>query len=73
MDPIIKHIERTGYPPGAREPRVLFEDSLGHEVYEGDEVLELDDEIYLIHEISSDAVEILERHGADRRYIEWLK
>jgi len=69
MDPIVKAIERTGYPPGVREPKVLFEDSLGHEVYEGDEVIEFDEEIYLIDEISYDAIEILEKHGATRRIV----
>jgi len=69
MDPIIKTIERTGYPPGVREPKVLFEDSLGHEVYEGDEVIEFDEEIYLIQELSSDAIEILKKHGAERMVV----
>lgn len=71
--PDIIHAELTGYPRGVREPRELFEDSLGNTIFEGDEVIEFDEEIYLIQELSSDAIEILERHGAERRYVAWQK
>lgn len=68
--PIVKEIERHGYPLSHKEPKLLFLDALGNNVYEGDEVLEFDDEIYVVEELSSDAIEILERHGASRRVID---
>lgn len=65
--PAITRTLRTGYPYKIVEC-VCF-DGLGNEVCIGDEVFELDDEIYLIDEISLDAREILERHGAVRRVV----
>lgn len=65
--PTISRTLRTGYP---QQERVFFTiDGLGNAVFKGDEILELDDQIYLVDEISLDAQEILEKHGAVRRII----
>lgn len=63
--PTIKHIEQWGYPKYTGHEYVMI-DSRNNEIYKGDEYLQLDDEIYLIEPLSSDAVEILKTHGATR-------
>lgn len=62
--PVITHINRTGYPPGMKEPRLLGEDDLGYDIYEGDELMVLDDYVYVKEELSMDAIKILEMLGA---------
>lgn len=61
--PVITQMERTGYPYSERREEVGV-DPLGNMVYDGDEILVIDDEFYLVEELSIDAIEILERHGA---------
>ncbi|PAE27883.1 hypothetical protein CHI07_16925 [Paenibacillus sp. 7884-2] len=61
--PIIDRIESTGYPYSAKRG-IISKDPFGNDVLPGDEMLVLDDDFYLVEELSGDAVEILERHGA---------
>lgn len=60
--PVIERIMRTGYP--SPEPKPLGEDALGNEIYEGDELLVLDDYEFVKEELSYDAREILDMLGA---------
>lgn len=64
--PTITRTLRTGYPYSPRRQEIGI-DALGNEVFEGDEILVYEDEFYLVSELSSDAIEILEKHGADYR------
>jgi len=64
--PSITRIERNGYPySGKRED--VGTDALGNEVFSGEEVLFYEDEFFLVEELSTDAIEILEMFGADYR------
>lgn len=63
--PDITHINETGYPRGYEEPEAIGIDALGNEVYEGDEILVLDDEVFLVQELGMESIEILEILGAD--------
>lgn len=65
--PDITRIERTGYPLDYHPTDEVGVDALGNTVFEGDEIIEFDGEIYLVDEISFDTVEILTRHGAERK------
>lgn len=64
--PIVKQIQMYGYPLESREPKLVAIDALDNEVYEGDEVYELGNDIYLVEALSWDAKEILEKCGAIR-------
>lgn len=64
--PVIKEIERTGYPAGYKEPQHLGVDAMGVEVLAGDVVFRLNDETFVESEISYDAREILKMFGATR-------
>lgn len=68
--PVVKQIQMYGYPLESREPKLITKDALDNEVYEGDEVYELGDDIYLVEALSWDAKEILERCGATRFVME---
>lgn len=61
--PAISRTLRTGYPYSERR-QVIRGDGLNREVYPGDEILVFEDEFYLVSELSSDAIEVLEQHGA---------
>ncbi|MCM3739196.1 hypothetical protein M3210_02825 [Oceanobacillus luteolus] len=61
--PAITQIERTGYPYSAKRED-WGTDGLGNEILSGDEILEFMEEVYVVEELSSDAREILEQHGA---------
>lgn len=61
--PAIARTLRTGYPYSPKR-EMVGTDSLGNEVFSGEEILEFMDEFYLVEELSSDAIEILEQHGA---------
>ena len=52
-----------------KEPQLLLLDELGNEIYEGDEVLDLDTMLFSVFDLSRDAIEILEMLGAVRRTI----
>lgn len=65
--PVIEQLEAWGYPKTTSLSGFVMDDSLNNEIYTGDEYLEYDGETYLIEPLSSDAVEILEKHGAERK------
>jgi len=56
----------TGYPYSPKR-QMIRTDGLGREVHSGDEILEFMDDFYLVDELSIDAQEILEQHGAVRK------
>ena len=60
--PMITQIENTGYPYSAKRED-WGTDGLNNDVYSGDEIIEFDEEIYLVEELSTDAIEIMEQHG----------
>ncbi|WP_080875581.1 hypothetical protein [Oceanobacillus timonensis] len=61
--PDITRVRRTGSPYSERR-QMYVTDGLGNDVHSGDEILKLDDEFYLVDELSADAREILEQLGA---------
>ncbi|GGN64545.1 hypothetical protein [Oceanobacillus indicireducens] len=60
--PMVAQIERTGYPFSDRRNDYGV-DGLGNEVFTGDEIIEFFDDFYLVEELSTDAIEIMEQHG----------
>ena len=64
--PDIKHIRMYGTDPNEKNYRKVGMDSLGNEIWEDDDVYTLEDELYVVDEISPDARQILENHGAIR-------
>ena len=64
--PDIKHIRMYGTDPNEKYYRKVGMDSLGNEIWEDDDVYTLEDELYVVDEISPDARQILENHGAIR-------
>ncbi|MCG5104405.1 hypothetical protein [Oceanobacillus alkalisoli] len=66
--PMITQIERTGFPYSAKRED-WGTDGLNNDVYSGDEIIEFDEEIYLVEELSLDAIEILERHGGIHKIV----
>lgn len=67
--PAITKTMLTGYPEP--EKSLYGIDGFGHLVFTDDEILVFDDEFYLVSELSNDAIEILEKHGADYRIAKW--
>jgi len=65
--PDITTVRNYGY--AEKEPQLLLLDELGNEIYEGDEVLDLDTMLFSVFNLSRDAIEILEMLGAVRRTI----
>ena len=65
--PDITTVRNYGY--AEKEPQLLLLDELGNEIYEGDEVLDLDTMLFSVFDLSRDAIEILEMLGAVRRTI----
>ena len=63
--PAAIEVMRTGYAD--KEPDVVGTDALGNEVYKGDEIYILDGEMFLEIELGSQATEILELLGAERK------
>ncbi|WP_029265760.1 hypothetical protein [Virgibacillus alimentarius] len=61
--PEITRTLRTGYPYSPKREEYGI-DALGNEVFTDEEILEYEDEFYLVEELSADAREILENHGA---------
>jgi len=62
--PLIDRIECTGIPYSPRRAEYGI-DALGNLVLKGEEILVYQDDFFLVEELSPDAVEILERFGAD--------
>lgn len=52
------------------EPKFFGEDALGNEVFEGDEILVIDDEFFRKEDLSYDAIQILEMFGAVEKIAE---
>lgn len=67
--PDITEARRQGYP-SSQQYRELGEDSLGNIIYPGTEVYEIDDKVFVVEELISDSIEILEMLGAEKRVIE---
>lgn len=61
--PMITRMERTGIPYSEKR-EAYGNDARDNEVWPGDEILCLEDEFYLVEELSPDAKEILEHMGA---------
>lgn len=61
--PLVERAMLTGYPYSDKRQEVGT-DGLNKEVYTGDQIMIYEDEFYLVDELSSDAIEVLERHGA---------
>ena len=49
------------------EQRFIGYDVFNNKIYEGDEILVFDDDVYLKDELSSDAIKILKRLGCEER------
>lgn len=64
--PMIRQIELTGYPSGY-DRKYIGTDALGNEVYEGDQILVFEDEMFLVDDLTYQAEEILEIVGAVRK------
>lgn len=62
--PVVKQLNVIGYPWDFERSQVGT-DSLGNEVYEGEEILVLGNEYFLVEELSVDAIQILEMLGAE--------
>ena len=62
--PHITEYNRKGYL--GKEPEVIGYDFFGNEYYEGEELLKLDDEVFLLENLSAEAREILLYWGASR-------
>lgn len=53
------------------EPKFFGEDALGNEVFEGDEILVIDDEVFFRKEdLSYDAIQILDMFSAEEKVAE---
>jgi len=65
--PLVKQIERYGYPSGYEERKYYGVDALGNEVYKGDEILVYEDEFFLVEALISETIEVLEIVGAERK------
>ncbi|MGY6765722.1 hypothetical protein ACW73O_11865 [Faecalibacterium prausnitzii] len=54
-----------------KEPKFFGEDALGNEVFEGDEILVIDDEVFFRKEdLSYDAIQILDMFSAEEKVAE---
>lgn len=69
QDPRITRTLRTGYPePIKKQPS--FKDAFGYTVRPGDEILELDDVIFLKEELFLETIEALKMVGAEEKIAE---
>jgi hypothetical protein len=50
---------------GMPETQPIEVDTLGHEIYPGDEILSLHDEVFLVEPLLQETIEILELLGAE--------
>ncbi|MEN2466712.1 hypothetical protein [Ornithinibacillus sp. JPR2-1] len=62
--PAITHMERTGHPTYSPKREEYGVDALGNEVFVGEEILVLEDDFYLVEELTAQSKEILEQLGA---------
>ena len=63
--PDITRTLKTGYPCPVDSPK--GKDFFGNQIYPGDEILEFEDEVFIVDEISTDLQEFLEFLGARHR------
>lgn len=63
--PMVREIRTNGYPSGMVEGFYVCDDSLGNELYKGDEVLIMDDHKFASEEISFESYAILRMLGAE--------
>lgn len=63
--PIIKNMMMTGDPNGITHEPVAV-DINGEDIYRGELVYELLGDLYIAETLSSDAIDILDKIGADR-------
>lgn len=63
----ITRVNLTGYSKPIDEP--LYLDHFGHQVYAGDEIYEYNDDVYLVEELSQDAIDIIKHNGGVRTLI----
>lgn len=65
--PVIKNMMRTGDPHGIiKDNNPVTCDKFGLDCYVGDEIYELENEVYLVEELPHEAIVILNKIGADR-------
>ena len=62
--PVIERTERTGYATYSPKRNQYGNDGLGNEVYQGDEILVLNDEFFLQETLLCESIELLEVLGA---------
>ncbi|WP_281659101.1 hypothetical protein [Halobacillus sp. Cin3] len=65
--PVIKQVERTGFPKGVTEPEHIGLDAMGNEVFEGDQIYILNEEFFLKETLLAETREALEVLGAEER------
>lgn len=62
--PTITRVNRTGYPKMNVRRNLYAIDSMGQDVYTGDEMLVINDDLFLVEPLLQESVEILELLGA---------
>ncbi|MFA1821206.1 hypothetical protein ACDX78_13700 [Virgibacillus oceani] len=50
---------------GLPEMQPVNTDKLGHEIYPGDDIISLNDEVFLVEPLMQETIEILEKLGAE--------
>jgi hypothetical protein len=60
--PDISRVRIHGFP----DAQPINTDTLGHEIYSGDEIITLNDEVFLVEPLLQETIEILELLGAER-------
>jgi hypothetical protein len=63
----IYEVENPMVTAKEEEPKFIGYDVFNNKIYEGDEILVFDDDVYLKDELSSDAIKILKRLGCEER------
>lgn len=64
MNELIRKDEELNSYPFSDRREEYGTDGLGNEVFQGDEILVLDGEFYLVEELLTESIEVLENHGA---------
>ncbi|MEN2765801.1 hypothetical protein [Ornithinibacillus xuwenensis] len=62
--PAVALMERTGMPPYSPRREEYGTDALGNEVFVGEEIMVLEDDFFLVEELTAQSKEILEMYGA---------